>query len=169
MVVQVSLNPEFPIEEPGSSTAGDDIATRRRLLHDKFERENSAAPSLDLARATEVPEAPREPLASVLVSTPAGEILFGPPTGISLTMRIAMMLGEKNANRTQQICLRTLMCVQAIDGQRVDPITSEVEAQYLANMLGDGVMDFLFGVLHEYWPPPNKQDLRVLSKNKRVT
>ena len=169
MPVAVDLNPVFPVDEPtGGSVAGDDIASQRRAQFARFEQSESTGNMLDLSAATRSPSAPREMLDSVVLQTPVGEIEFGPPSGVSLTMRIALMTGESNPNRVMNAMYRTLMCVRKIDGAAVTPITNDVEAQYLANKLTDPVLDYLFEVLRENWPAPDSKDLQVLRKNKRI-
>lgn len=175
MPVTVDLNPSAPVVEPAGGTAGDDVAARRAALFRRFDESDrgaaggGGAAGIDLERATAAPTAPREHVESVVVQTPVGEIEFGPPSGVSLTMRIAVMMGEANPNRLQSSVLRVLMSVRSVDGQRVTPINTMVEAQYLANQLGDSVLDYLFGLTAEYWPPPGPSDLQVIRKSKRVT
>jgi hypothetical protein len=138
-------------------------------MFEKFDRSQEGAPGIDLAKMTEDRTPAAEPLDSIVLQTPIGEIEFGPPAGVSLTLRIAIMMGEENPNRIQNAMLRTLMSVRSIDGKHVSPVGSMVEAQALANMLGDGVLDFLYLTMVETWPPPKKADLQILRKNKRVT
>lgn len=157
---------EVPVPEAGA--AGDDIMAKRREMFRRHEEADGAG-KIDLSKVTAQPAPVREPIESVIVQTPAGEVEFGPPPGVSLTLRLAQMLGESNPNRLYSAMLRTLMCVRKIDNKAVTPITSEVEAQYLANLLGDGVIDYLFSVMVETWPPPAAGELQVLRKNKRVT
>ena len=170
--VTVDNNPAEPIVEPKSGIEGDDIAARRRALFAKFEQsaEAQSLGTLDPERLAGADrEPPREDVDSVTVKTPAGTIEFGPPSGVSLTLRLATMMGEDNPNRIQSAMLRTLMSVRSIDGQPVSPITSMVGAQALANLLGDHVLDFLYTTMLETWPPPRKGDLQILRKNKRVS
>lgn len=169
MAVHVNLDPPEVVELPTSGTAGDDVAARRAMLFEKFDRsEQGSDRVLDLEAATKESEAPREPIDSLVIQTPVGTIEFGPPAGVSLTMRIATMMGEANPNRLQSTMLRTLMSVRSVDGQKVTPITSMVEATYLANQLTDPVVDYLFLMLMDHWPPPRAGELQVLRKNKRV-
>lgn len=165
MPVEVIKDP-IVFAEPSEGVSGEDIMARRRALFAKYE-ESTAEGKIDLEAATKQPEAPREQIESVLVKTPAGEIEFGPPPGVSITLRMAQMMGEKNPNRYYMVLLRTLMCVRKIDGKAVTPVTSEVEAQYLANLLGDDALNYLFEVLIENWPPPQPGDLQILKKSPR--
>jgi hypothetical protein len=168
MAVTVLTHPE-DIELPSPGVAADDIIARRKALHALAEQRDAQASAIDLTRETAEPVKPREPIDSVMIATPAGEVEFGPPPGISLTMRIASMMGETNPNRTTHAMLRTLMCVRSIDGKPVTPVTNMVEATHLSNMLGDGVLDFLYSVLVDNWPPPAPADLQVVRKNKRIS
>lgn len=170
--ITVDNNPAEPIVEPKSGIEGDDIAARRRALFAKFDQSAEAQTlgTLDPEHMTGADrEPPREEFETLTLQTPAGTIEFGPPSGVSITMRIAMMMGEDNPNRVQSAMLRTLMAVRSVNGQAVVPITSMVGAQALANLLGDSVLDYLFDVHREYWPPPRKGDLQILRKNKRVS
>ena len=169
--VKVDFTPAEPVTVPESGVAGDDIAMKRKELFAKFEASEAVATSgggIDLAKMALEKTAPVEQVDSVVVQTPVGEIVFGPPAGISLTLRIANIMGEDNPNRVQSAMLRTLMSVRSIDGKPVSPINSQIEAQLLANMLGDRVLDYLYSTLNEIWPPPGKGELQVLRKNKRV-
>lgn len=169
MAVQVVDPSEIPnVADPQAGTAGDDVLARRAALHALHDSQESSG-KIDLTRATAEPAPVREPIDFVTIQTPSGEIEFGPPPGVSLTMRIAMMTGEDTVNRLQSALLRTMMCVRKINGRIVTPITSMVEAQFLANQLGDPTLDFLFQTMNENWPPPARGELQVISKNKRVT
>lgn len=169
--ILVDNNPREPIVEPvGGGLAGDDIATQRRAMFAKFDRTET---EIDLEKVVEdklkAAEPPREDFDSVEIQTPIGVIDFGPPTGVSLTLRIAIMKGEDNANRMESAMLRTLMSIRSIDGKHVKPIGSLVEAQALANIVGDGLLDHLYLMMLENFPPPRKADLQILRKNKRGT
>lgn len=169
MVVTVDNKPDFPVTDPSSGTAGDDVAARRRMLFERFENSESGENRLDLTAETSKPAVPVEKFESLTLQTPIGEIEFGPPSGISLTMRIATMMGESNPNRVTNAMLRTLMSVRSVNGRKVSPVTSMIEAQFLANELGDNILDFLFGTMAEYWPPPGPAELQVIRKSKRVS
>lgn len=168
MAVQIIVPAEADrIIDPVGGVAADDVISRRAALHALHDRVDTEG-KIDLARETREPSPAREPIDSLVIATPVGEIEFGPPPGVSLTMRIATMMGEENPNRIQSAMLRTLMCVRKIDGKTVTPVTTMVEAQYLANQLTDPVLDFLFTTYLETWPPPAPGELQVISKNKRV-
>ncbi len=156
------------IDRPSAEVQQREIFRRFEEAEASIQRDRSTI-DLTKAAAAAAPEIPPEQLDSVIVQTPAGEVEFGPPSGVSMTLRIAQMLGDSNGNRLYLAALRTLMCVRKIDGKPVTPVTSEVEAQYLANLLGDSTVDYLFTVYVENWPPPGKGELQVLRKNKRVT
>lgn len=165
--ITVNTNPLEPVVEPTSGIQGDDIAARRAALFQKFEQSAEAAgTAIDFDKTT---DGPVEQVDSIVLSTPRGEIEFGPPSGVSLTLRVATMMGEDNPNRIQSAMLRVLMSVRSIDGQPVAQITSMVGAQGLANRLGDPLLDYLYTVMLEYWPPYRRGDLQVLRKNKRIT
>lgn len=167
--VVINTSEEPILEVPmGGTTAGDDLMAKRRAAFAKFEA--TETPTIDLDKISQLKaEPPPEQLDSVVVKTPIGIIEFGPPTGISTTLRIALMMGEDNPNRMQTAMLRTLMSIRTIDGSKISPINSMVEAQALANIVGDGVLDYLYGMLTEYFPAPRKADLQVLQKNKRIS
>lgn len=166
---------EAAVSEPTGGVAGDDVAARRKAAFELYDRQSGGgSPDLDLTKAAAEDDVRREPLDSITVTglSASGEPLeieFGPPSGVSMTMRVAIMLGDENFNRTGVAMIRTLMCVRSVNGQKVTPITSKVEAQHLANILGDVLVDQLFMLYAENWSPANGGELQVLRKNKRVT
>jgi len=113
---------------------------------------------------TETEAAPREDVDSVEVQLPCGLVEFGPPAGVSLTMRIATF---PDVTARSTMVLRVLMYVRAIDGKPMRAITNMTEAQRLANIIGDRYIDYLADLMTTYWPPINTADLPVIKKNLR--
>ena len=172
--ILVDANPPVPISDPTTGVSGPgDIRERREALFRQHDMASAPENTIDLAAAVEASLdaefSQDEGLDFIMVDTPAGEVEFGPPSGVSVTLRIANIMGETNPNRLQMAMLRTVLAVRSIGGKRISPISNMVEAQYLANMLGDSVLDFLYVQLLENWPPPRKGVLQVLRKNKRGT
>lgn len=111
---------------------------------------------------------PREDVESVEVQLPDGRVvLFGPPPMVSLTIKIAELLGEKASNPVLSASARIMLCVRAIDGKAVPPINSVVEVKKWAGVVGDAGLDTLGMVYAQYWSPPTIEDLPVLKKNLR--
>lgn len=148
------------------------IRARRREIHKKFDDQQGqpdAGAPLSEAEPAEAPELP-EDLESVELQLPNGAVVeFGPPPGISLQMRLARMLGSENANLVAQGLYRILMCVRSINGQKVPAITTKLEAERVANLVGDNGIDILSITYHTYWPPPKVNDLPVVKKNQRIS
>lgn len=112
--------------------------------------------------------APREDVVAVVVALPDGrQVEFGPPQGVSLTMRIMTAFGQQQMSPTSEVRMKTLMCVRAIGGVPVRAIGNIVDAQRIANELGDEAIDLLTEAYIEYWPPPRRTDLRVIQKKMR--
>ncbi len=172
-VLTEKISPD-QIPQAGAQVDAEDIKARRAAAHAIFEQGEGSDRTIDLEKlASEEIEAtkPKERVESLLIRAPVNgapaEIEFGPPSGISLSMRLATISGEKNPNRMELYLLRTLMHVRKINGDPVTPINSQVEATFLANMLGDDTLNFLFDTMLETWPPAGKGDLQILSKNLR--
>jgi hypothetical protein len=109
----------------------------------------------------------REDLSTIDVELPDGRVVhFGPPEGIALQLRIAALLGDKLTSYTAHI-MRTLMCVRAIEGKVMTPIANGVDAQRVANLIGEDGVDLLGLALQTYWPPMTPADLKVVKKNLR--
>jgi hypothetical protein len=114
------------------------------------------------------PPAPREDVESIEVKLLDGRtVLFGPPKGVSLTMRIAMNFPEATTNPMIDRLARVLMSVQSIDGKRPIQIGNMVDLTKLANEIGDIGIDELFTWLNRYWGDLRINDTQVLKKNLR--
>lgn len=94
-------------------------------------------------------------------------VLFGPPKGMSLTMRVLQMFGTREASAQSVGVMRVLLCIQQIDGADVKPITNLIEATALANRIGDDAIDLLSLTYRQYWRPLQLAQLPVLKKNLR--
>jgi hypothetical protein len=140
-----------------------DIKAKRALLHARAAQEDRPAvevPTVDTATQ------PREDVESIEFILPDGRlVVFGPPSGISLTMRILNMGG--NPSPLKSTLYRVLMCVREIDGVRPELVVDDITAQKLSNMLGDNNIDILSGLYSEYWPGVRKSDLPLVKKNLR--
>jgi len=109
---------------------------------------------------------PREDVESVEVKLTDGrKVLFGPPKGISLTMRIAMHFPEASAVIDR--LARVLMSIQEIDGKKPISISNMVDLTRLANEVGDTGIDELNFWLQRYWGNIQLSDTQVLKKNLR--
>ena len=114
------------------------------------------------------PPTPREDLESIEFELPNGmQIVFGPPKGISLTYRIIAMMNGVDTGIAHQRVLRSLLCVRSIDGTAVT-LNNDIDANALANRIGDGGIELLNFYLNEYWPPIRRNELPLLKKNQRV-
>lgn len=139
----------------------DAVRQRREEMMAKARAEAQAIP---LAVEEEVDETPREDLDSVTLTLPCGEVEFGPPPGVSLTVRVATF---PDAPSRGNVLLRVLMCVRSIDGKPVRPLANMVDVQRLANIIGDQYLDVLAELYNQYWPPLSVRDLPTIKKNPR--
>lgn len=124
----------------------------------------------DDAAGAEAEEAalPREDVAAVVIALPDGrEVEFGPPAGISLTMRLMTGFPQVPMTQANEIWLKTLMSVRAIDGVAARTVGNIVDAQKLANDIGDGALALLTEAYLRFWPPPRREDLKVIQKKMR--
>lgn len=114
------------------------------------------------------PPASREDVESIEVKMLDGRtVLFGPPKGVSLTMRIALNVPEAVANPVLDRLCRILMSVQEIDGKKPKPIGNLIDLTRMANEVGDVAIDELFTWLNRFWGDLKISDLQVLKKNLR--
>lgn len=172
-------------QTPGRAAASrptpEQIAAKRQKLHEITHAANAAA-GAEKPEPDQTP--PREDVESVWVRLRDGRaVLLGPPAGISLNLRMAQILGvEHQGNQVLATQLRTLMCIRNIApvGYDVDdatknaypppplpPLGNMVDAQKIANMVGDDGMDLCTVALNAYWPPVLLSELRVVKKNLR--
>ncbi len=146
---------QTPAPEPKLSA----VAARRAQMQAKAAREHQEEPEA-------MPEAaPREDVESVELSLPDGRVVeFGPPNGVSLTLRVATFpdMPPRAVGLVQ-----VLMCVRSIDGQAQRPLNNMVDVQKLANTLGDPAIDLLATLYTELWPPLSPSDLPTIKKNLR--
>lgn len=166
MTVKVSSELAAPGMEHNTTHPNEDEIRKRRA--EMFERaEKLEAPQMDLSPSREDYK-PHEDLESIEVQLPDGRnVVIGPPPGVSLTMRNAMMFGPETPNRLLSSMVRLMHCIRSIDGKSVPTINNLVDAQALANALGDTAIDLLFGVLADYWPALSQKDLVIVKKSAR--
>ena len=165
-------------QDPSQAPKMPDLnTTGRRRPPTKEEREAVAASARAAGEAAQLrerqetavpPAAPREDVESVEVQLPDGRtIMYGPPAGVSLSIRVAEFLGEQTQNPVLAAITRIILCVRSIDGQPVRSPGSLLDVKKIAASLGDSTIDLL-GLIHaETWPPITKDDLPVLKKNLR--
>lgn len=168
MAVKVSatLSAE-KLEETPSDQHEEIIEQRRRMFARADELSGQQLNLSEVKPSSESHEA-QEDIETIEVELPNGHVVvFGPPSGISMTMRIALMFGAENPNRLTTTMMRTLFCVRSVDGRSVSPISNTVEAQALANILGDDGCDLLFDLLMATWPPPTTKSLKIIRKSAR--
>lgn len=109
---------------------------------------------------------PREDIESIEVALLDGrKVLFGPPKGVSLTMRIAMSIPD--ATMIIDRLARVLMSVRSIDGKPPPVIANMMDLTKAANEIGDVGMDELNFWYDKYWGNLRVSDAQVLKKNLR--
>ena len=158
-------HPNFAAAQEVDAGIGDQIKARKAELHAKAAKEDAA---LDVpAVAVETASGPRQSVESVELILPDGRyVLFGPPAGISLTMRIINLGGQQSSMKNT--LLRVLMCVREIEGVKPEVVADDISATKLANILGDDAIDVLSAVYLENWPGVKKSELPRIKKNLRV-
>ncbi len=165
---------------------GADIVRRRQAIHHQVEHEeaeeavvrpeneqplfnentSTAFGAMFQGQGDEIPEV-TEHLSSIEVELPGDiRVKFGPPPGVSLTMRIINLAGQRDLGMQASMMLRVLLSVQEVNGVP-KIITNLLDAQKLANDLGDHALDLLSILFVQYWRTPSLQALRVVKKNPR--
>jgi hypothetical protein len=122
------------------------------------------------AKADEPPKAvmpPREDIESIELTLPDGtEVEYGPPRGVSLTLRMIDMLGDDAGERLTAVA-RTLLCIRKLNGKPPPPVANKIDVQKFANMLGDDAIDILYLLHMRHWRPLMVGDLPAIKKNLR--
>jgi hypothetical protein len=130
-------------------------------------RERNAAAAQTPAESEALPP-PREDVESIEVKLLDGRMVeFGPPPGISLTMRIAMTIPDATSNPVIDRLARVCMCIRTIDGKQPRQIANIVDLTAVANMLGDVPIDELAFWYDKHWGQVRISDLQLLKKNLR--
>ena len=159
-----------PVNVPGAVPA--DIRERiiaqrdahRASMHDRADFQSDVDEDEAQEAATIVEE--YEPIETLELVMPNGmKILYGPPKGISLSMRLIRMFGDANWTSPTGTYFRVLMCVQQIDGEHIKPIGSRIDGEKLANRLGDQTMEYLMQIHARYWATNSQVDLLVVKKH----
>lgn len=132
-------------------------------------RERQAA---EAAKPPEEPTAPlpepREDVESIEWKLLDGRVVvFGPPPGVSLTMRIAMSIPDATTNPVIDRLARVLMSIRSVDGEKPAPIGNIVEMTKLANRIGDSGIDELHWLFERHWGQLRVSDAQLLKKNLR--
>lgn len=147
------------------------INAKTQNLHAEQHQRNAAAADNDgeslLAELAEAVK-PREDVESIELQLPDGRVvLFGPPPGVSLTARVAMLMAGQPASDELDMVTRVLLCIRSIDDKRMPPITNRVDVQKCANLVGDNGLDVLGYMLKEHWPAVKLGELPMIKKNLR--
>ncbi len=140
------------------------LAQKREAIHKATHAQHAA----EQEQADMPPPAkPRENIESLEIKLPDGRVVvFGPPAGVALQMRIANLLGPDLNNFTAMMA-RAMMSVRTIEGQPPGAIGNMVDVQRVANMLGEDAVDLLMLALNQYWPPVTVAELQIVKKNLR--
>ena len=163
LTISTSTRPKRPAGAEQQAKKNDALAATAAAM-----RERAAAQAEQPPEAPAEPPAPREDVESIEVKLLDGRtVLFGPPKGVSLTMRIAMNFPEATTNPMIDRLARVLMSVQAVDGKTPRPIGNMIDLTKMANEIGDIGIDELFTWLQRFWGDLRINDTQVLKKNLR--
>ncbi len=166
MKISVPPRGELPVDL--QSAAGrapppgmaDEIRKARERLH------AAASTMLEDEKPDAAPTAPHVDVESLEIQLPNGLLVeFGPPSGISLTMRVAMLF--PNASSSIDMIARVCLSVRTINGRRVKDISNEVTLTQMCNVLGDVGLDLLGQALVTHWAGMKLSDLQIVKKNLR--
>lgn len=157
--MQVTSKVEVSAKQPELELGLEGIRQRRDMLRAQASREHQST------EEPEVPVSAREDVESVEVTLPDGRVIeFGPPNGVSLTMRVATF---PDVPPRATGLLQVLMCIRSVDGTIPRQMNSMIDAQKMANVLGDQAIDILATIYSETWPPVTTADLPTIKKNLR--
>jgi hypothetical protein len=140
------------------------IQARRTEIRNRHRGENG-----QFAKEAEqpTPPAPREPVETIELTLPNGRaVKYGPPADVALTFRVIDICGDDNGAAKVAV-VRSLLCIREIDGKPVPAIANMVDAQKLANMVGDDGLDVLYLLHNTTWPPLTLRDLPTIKKNHK--
>ena len=153
-----------PKPDPAAAARVQELHQQQHEQHAAEQAEaNALADSADTAE-----DKPREDIESVELKLPDGrDVVFGPPAGISLTARVAMLMAGTPPSDAMDMIARCCLSVRSLDGKKLPPITNRVDIQKCANIVGDGGLDVLAYVLSEYWPAVKLKELQTIKKNLR--
>ena len=114
---------------------------RTAALHQQQHDEHAAEEQGTQSDAADVVK-PREDIETIELKLPDGrDVVFGPPAGVSLTARVAILMAGQPPSDALDLIARCCISVRSIDGQRPPAITSRVDVQKVANLLGDNSLD----------------------------
>lgn len=153
---------------PGGEESLAAAATRDKVaaMHTEQHARSSADNTEQAPDAEDV--VPREDIATVELALPDGrQVVFGPPDGVSLTTRIAMMRAGQPPSEPLDMITRCCLCVRSINGKPPPVLSNQVDVAKLANQLGDNALDILAFVLSQYWPAVKLSELQIVKKNLR--
>lgn len=188
MAAAAASKPELKLSAPAGGRAMPDIAgtveqsraakpqgavplnvdqARVQALHDQAHAQHAAEGGDQEKPDDQAEVPPREDIDTIELTLPDGRmVVFGPPNGVSLTMRISMLLGERQTE-TMHSLARVCMCVRSLDGKPLPPIGNMVDLQKACNILGDAALDLLGFQLTLCWPPMLLGELPNVKKNLR--
>lgn len=169
--VSINRNPAKRGPEGPDIAKADEIRKQRAALHKKYEQDLASQQIADAQTDdtdSVAPPEPREDVSSIELELPNGmTVIFGPPEGVSMSMRVLRLLGTDAENRIMVQIYRVLMCVREINGVDVPTITNRLDVDKLANRIGDQALDILSSAYRKYWPPLTVGDLPEIKKNLR--
>jgi len=152
---------EGPVRAARARPSPEQVAAKREAIHAATHAQH-AEPEQKPA-----PHVARENVESLEIKLPDGRIVvFGPPNGVALQMRIANMLGN-DLTQFNAMLVKSMLSVRSIDGQPPGAVTNMVEVQRVANLLGEDGVDLLMLALNQYWPPVTTAELQIVKKNLR--
>lgn len=155
-------NPAKPAPSPEEIAA---VQKRRRAQAEELAAKDAGV----FAAAEEEGRAqPREAIDFIEVELPNGRMVqYGPQPNVSRIMRAAMILGDQSSNMMLDQIVKVALAVRAIDGQAVRDIGTLVQAQAIANKLGDEGLTMLVALDNEYWPGVRRGDMPAVKKTFR--
>lgn len=179
----IDRNPPSPDKPPTGRFAAanaaakanaEDIKARRGKIHEQAKIDALGGGS-DVGAKDGVAVPERENIETIDVPLRDGRVVtYGPPTGISLSERIARMFAPRAAAEggpdpgvTEYRLTRLLMGVRSIDGKPV-VINNLIDRSLIANRLGDEAIDLLAYFDGLYWPPLRQAELPLIQKKYKT-
>ena len=163
----------FAAATANAKAVAESIKEKRKRIHDQAALDVAGGGLNQAARDGEpLPE--RENIDSIEIPLRDGRVVeYGPPSGISLSERIARLFSTRSAAEggpdpgiTEYRLTRLLMGVRSIDGKPVQ-INNLIDRTRIANRLGDEALDLINYFDSQYWPPLRNSELPLVKKNLR--
>lgn len=103
---------------------------------------------------------------SIMLELPNGRKVEMQQPKVATAFALSRIVGN-NEGSISIVYLKALMYIARLDGEQVLPLSNMIDAQQLANKLGDDGFDIILTAYSTYWPTVLPENLPVIKKNLR--